>query len=133
MGVTGVWDFGIYYVHSRSSEGKDESPDTEEEHGDASQRDRAHERALSRAYNRGSFVVELVGERYRVRLSFVRLYTGRSASRYGMSKHTGQIQPKIEWLVSLAGKQRADYENTSFGDRSILTGRTMSEIKSAIG
>ena len=136
-----LYDVGTYSIvtSARSAKaGIDKAPDSSDEEEDAIDPGLKHERALGSQYrddSRGqrSFVVLLHGERFTIRLA---ISNQNKDFKHTMNKLSGRQVKRRSWVIMLATNPATDdieftdhYAGTWMADRSLMTGRSIEEIK----
>lgn len=140
IGTTMLMDVGTYEIVTSASSlkaGRDHDPDTSDEE-DRLDVGLKHERALARQYrdtSRGkrSITLLLKGERYTLRIN---MSNYGHDYRYTLNKLSGRVLLRRNWLITPAINpatgdiQLIDhYALTPMENRSLLSGRTIDEIK----
>ncbi|KAH8915364.1 hypothetical protein BT69DRAFT_1341392, partial [Atractiella rhizophila] len=75
------------------------------------------------------FIVELIGKRYHIKIAFTHEIGN---VKYSKSKYNGAAQIRRNWILQLATKGGRIFKedtSTDLKDKSLLTGRTMDQIK----
>lgn len=134
-----LFDVGEYEIGTSDSsrrDGRDHSPDTSDDEAfdSASDAGANHERALLRSYKRGSIIVHLRGQRIDCRIALVKPPLPNQTT-FAKSTLTDNVTARKSWLLRLAPKDGKYYQRNKLPElemKSILTGRTMDEIKAEV-